>query len=105
MRELRHSTEFFFTMHHQTWNVARQQTDGMRVVRRCRLRPSLPEDRMQPHPDLFLPYTDMDQSKANQNRMCRKRLVKYVAFPPEFELLEIDWLSPVTNNPQNLNQI
>jgi hypothetical protein len=105
MRALRHSSDFFFTLHHLTWNERRGETDGIRVIRRCRLRPALPDDSMLPHPDLFLPYTDLDASKANQNRMCRKRLVRYVAFPPDFELLKVDWFTPLADgNPQMINQ-
>lgn len=105
MRELRHNESWYFVMHFQTWNEARQQTDGMRVVKRCRLRAALPEDSVKPHPDLFLPYIDLDESKINQNRMCYKRNIKFVAFPPKFELLEVDWYSPINDNAQNLNEI
>lgn len=104
MRAIRHSTDFFFKMKHLTWNEHRGQTDGIRVVHRCRLRPALPEDSMKPHPDLFQPYTDLDQSKANQNRMCRKRLIREVAFPPDFTWLKVDWFTPLTDgNPQMIN--
>jgi|GEM_PF-1954204 len=104
MRALRHSDDFFFIMQHLTWQERRCQTDGIRVVRRCRLRPALPDDSMEPHPDLFLPYTDLDAAKVNQNRICRKRLVRYVAFPPEFEMLKVDWLTPkIDGKAQNLN--
>ncbi len=102
-RELRHSSDYFFELHHLTWNEKRLQTDGIRVVRRCRLRAALPEDSMKPHPDIFLPYTDIVAAKKNQNRMCRKRLVRYTAFPPEFKLVAVDWLTPINNNAQQLN--
>ena len=102
MRAIRHSSDYFFIMHHLTWNERRLQTDGMRVVRRCRVRAALPEDSMKPHPDLFLPYTDLDESKANQNRMCRKRLIRYVAFPPNFDLVKVDWHTPVPNSKLNM---
>lgn len=101
-RELRHSADYYFTLHHLTWNEKRQQSDGMRVVRRCCLRASLPEDSMKPHPDIFLPYIDKNAAKKNQNRMCRKRLVRYAAFPPEYTLVAVDWLTPVNNKAQPL---
>ena len=97
MRALRHSEDLFFTMHHLTYNERRQQTDGIRVVRRCRLRASLPEDSMKPHPDLFQPYTDLQQPKIDQNRMCRKRHIRFVAFPPDFKLMKVDWFTPLAD--------
>jgi hypothetical protein len=97
MRALRHSEDQSFIMHHQTWNEKKHQTNGIRIVKRCRLRPALPEDSMQPHPDLFQPYTDLNAAKINQNRMCRKRLIRYVAFPPDFILLKVDWFTPLAD--------
>jgi hypothetical protein len=103
MRSMRYSDDFFFVMHHITYNDRRRETDGMRIVKRCRLRPSLPEESMLPHPDLFQPYTDLDAAKINQNRMCRKRCIRYVAFPPDFELLKVDWFSPLAGKPQTIS--
>ena len=103
MRALRHSDDFFFIMHHLTFNERRQQTDGIRIVSMCRIRPALPDDSVKPDPDLFLPYTDLNESKSNQNRMCRKRLIRYVAFPPDFQLLKVDWFSPLADG--NLQMI
>jgi hypothetical protein len=97
MRALRHSKDQSFIMHHQTWNERRHETNGIRVVRRCRLRPALPEESMLPHPDLFQPYTDLDAPKINRNRMCRKRLIRYVAFPPDFTLMKVDWFTPLAD--------
>ena len=93
MRAMRHDEGSFFIMHHLTWNEIRKQTDGMRIVRRCRLRQSLPHESMKPHPDLLQPYTDLNLPKKDRNRMCRKRLIRYVAFSPEYELLKVDWLN------------
>jgi len=98
MKALRHSSEFFFIMHHITWNEKKQQSNGIKVVRKCRIRAALPEDKMFPDPDLFLPYIDLDAAKINQNRMCRKRLIRFVAFPPEYEMKRVDWLSPLKKN-------
>jgi len=91
MRAMRHNEASYFVMHHLTWNEKRQQTDGMRVVRKCRVRRSLPDEKMQPDSDLFLPYTDLILPKNDQNRMCRKRCIRYVQFPPEYVLTKVDW--------------
>ena len=104
MRAIRHSEDFFFKMKHLTWNERRGQTNGIRVVHRCRLRPALPEDSMQPHPDLFQPYTDLNLKKSDQNRMCRKRCIREVAFAPDFVWLKVDWFTPLADgNAQMIN--
>jgi len=104
MRALRHSKDFYFKIKHLTWNERRRQTDGIRVVNACRLRPALPDESMKPHPDLFQPYTDLNESKANANRMCRKRLIREVAFAPDFIWLKVDWFTPLPDGkPQMIN--
>lgn len=81
-----------FTMHHQTYDENTGQSIGMRVVKKCMLRVSLPGDLFKKGTsDLYLPYVDLDLPKSNQNRMCRKRLIRYVAFPPHNELLKVNW--------------
>jgi hypothetical protein len=90
MRAMRHDENSFFIMHHQTWNERRHESDGMRIVRKCRLRNAMPKESLTPDPDLFLPYKDIEK-RGNQNRMCRKRLIRYVAFPPKYILIKVDW--------------
>ena len=89
-RELRQP----FILHHQTFDATRRQSDGMRTVNRCLLRVSLKTDTFpRAQAELYLPYIDLDAPKGNQNRMCRKKLLRYVAFAPHFELLKIDWFT------------
>lgn len=96
MRAMRHDETSYFIMHHQTWNEKEQQTDGIRVVKKCRLRVSLPNENFGADPDLYLPYLDLTQ-RGNQNRMCRKRCIRYVAFPPEYKLMKVDWFNNKPN--------
>jgi len=91
MRAMRHDEGTHFVLHHQTWQEKRQETDGIRVVRRCRVRKSLPGEKFLPDSDLFFPYTDLSQPKNDQNRMCRKRCMRYVGFPPKYDLMKVDW--------------
>ena len=91
MREMRHDEDSFFELHHLTWDRKNDTTNGMRLVVRCRLRVALPKEKFYPHQDLYLPYIDWDLAKGEQNRMCFKRLIRYVAFPPDFELLKVEW--------------
>lgn len=81
-----------FILHHLTWNEERRESDGIRIVKRCTLRTSMRSDLFpRASAELFQAYTDMDLPKRNQNRMCRKKLIRYVAFAPHFELLKVSW--------------
>lgn len=92
MRRLSREFKTPFILHHQTFNQKTGTSEGMRVVKRCLLRVSLPSDQYdRGTADLYLPYTDLDLPASNQNRMCRKRLIRYVAFPPHFDLLKVNW--------------
>lgn len=89
MRQLKHKKGTWFTLHHLTWNERKQETTGMRVVERCRLRTALPDDVFTREADMYLPYLDLDK---NEPRMCYRKLIRYVAFPPDFEILKVKWL-------------
>ena len=87
MREMRHSGDGF-EMQHITWNKKKRASDGLRVVRRAKVRPALPSEKFFPHADLFLPYIDID---LDEPRTCYKHLIRMVAFPPNYEPLKVNW--------------
>lgn len=60
----------------------------MRHVEHCQLRVALPKEFE--NGDLLLPYLNLD-AKGNQNRFCRKRLVRYVAFPPAYIKMKVNF--------------
>ena len=88
MREMRHDNNRHFELHHLTYNAATDDTKGLRVVQRCRLRPSLPNEAFAAPADVYLPYMDLD---LNEPRVCYKKLVRAVAFPPHYELMRVNW--------------
>ncbi|MCT4604465.1 MAG: hypothetical protein N4A59_16375 [Marinifilum sp.] len=88
MRGLRHATNQYFSM----WHL-RMDGSGMREVLRCRVRPSFPKEKFKVNPELYLTYTDLGLAKEDQNKTCRRRFIRYVAFPPEFEKLKINWFT------------
>lgn len=59
MRSLRHDESLYFILYHLTFNAATQETNGLRIVEGCRLRPSLPDDVFKTDSDLYLPYFDL----------------------------------------------
>lgn len=90
----RFSREFrtSFELHHLTWDEDLQEAHGMRIVKRCQLRQSMRSDTFpRASAELFQAYIDLDLPQGNQNRMCRKKLIRYVAFPPSNELLKVCW--------------
>lgn len=89
MRALRHSSETF-ELYHLTWNQEKHVTNGLRKVNQCRIRPGFPQEKLQYNPDHYLLYID---EELKEPRMCFKKLARYVAFPPNFELLKIDWFN------------
>lgn len=88
MREIRHNQKLFFELHHLTYNHATGKTHGLRRVARCRIRKSLPKEAFSLPSELYLPYTDLDMQEP---RTCFKKLIRYVAFPPRFELMKVNW--------------
>lgn len=88
MRQLRNSEHLHFEMTHHTFERATGITNGVRHVKRAKLRPALPKEKLWPHADLYLPYIDLDIKKP---RMCFKRLINTVAFPPDFEPMQVKW--------------
>ncbi len=91
MREMRDDEGSWFELHHLTWNRRTEQSDGMRIVKRCRVRPSLPQEKFDVCAELYLPYADLSLPENERNRVCRKRLIRKVAFPPKYKLLIVKW--------------
>ncbi len=88
MRQIRHDPSKHFILKHLTYNRDKDATNGLRTVRKCRLRAALPKEAFQYPTDMYLTYYDIEK---DQNRMCFKKLIRYVAFAPDFELLKVDW--------------
>lgn len=77
-----------FTLIHFTWNMKTRVGGELRKVEHCRLRPAMPEKVTKVDPDHYLTYTIAD---LDEPRMCWKKLLRFVAFPPRYELLKVDW--------------
>ena len=89
MKLLQAHEDSYFVMHHLTYDSTRDTTRGLRIVEKCRLRPALPAEFSNViDPDMLLPYMDLKNDKHGQ---CYKKLIRKVAFPPNYELLKVDW--------------
>jgi len=88
MRKMRFDEYSHFTLHHLTHNQHSGESGRLRVVKKCRLRKSLPSDIMANDSNLYLPYVDLETNKPG---MCYKCLIRAVAFAPKYELIKTNW--------------
>lgn len=77
-----------FTLIHFTCNRKTGAGGELRKVEHCRLRPAMSEKVTKVDPDHYLTYVVSD---TGEPRMCWKKLLRFVAFPPRYELLKVDW--------------
>jgi hypothetical protein len=77
-----------FTLLHLTCNMNTGECGELRKFERCRVRSSLREDTFQMDGDMYFTFEDLDTGAP---KMCFKRLMRYIAFPPGYELLKIKW--------------
>lgn len=94
MRQLKGDDKPHFILHHLTWNQTKEEANGMRIVSQCKLRSGM-SDKFQYDADLYLPYTDME---IGEPRFCFKKLIRYVAFPPEYKLMKVSWFKTDTDD-------
>jgi hypothetical protein len=87
-RNLKYVPGACFTLLHLTCNLKTKECGQLVKVERCRVRPALREDTFQLDGDLYFPYEDLD---TEQPKMCFKKLMRFIGFPPNYELLKIDW--------------
>jgi hypothetical protein len=77
-----------FTLLHITCNMNTGKCGELRKFERCRVRPSLKEDTFKMDGDMYFTFEDLE---TGEPKMCFKRLMRYIAFPPGYEILKIDW--------------
>lgn len=89
MIRLRKIPNAYFSMIHFTCNLNNPKKAGLVRIEKCRLRPALKSDTFSVDGNHYLTYEDLEKESP---RMCFKRLIRYVAFPPEYEFLKVNWL-------------
>lgn len=87
-RNLKHVPGAEFTLLHLTCNIRTGECGRLVKHEHCRVLPAIKEDTFETDGDLYFTYEDLETS---QRKMCFKKLMRYIAFPPSFELLKIDW--------------
>jgi len=89
-RELKYIPGTTFTLIHLTCNLKTKKCGETVKTERTRVRPALKEDTFQMDGDLYFTYEDVD---TGEPKMCFKCLMRYIGFPPDYELLKIDWFN------------
>ena len=89
-RELKYIPGASFTLIHLTCNLKTKKCGEVSKTERARVRPALKEDTFQLDGDLYFTYEDMD---TGEPKMCFRKLMRYIGFPPDYELLKIDWFN------------
>lgn len=88
MRLISRMKDETFTLIHFTCNLKTGKGGELRKVEHCRLRAALPEKVTKVDPDHYLTYVISD---IDEPRMCWKKLIRFVAFPPRYDLFKVDW--------------
>jgi len=86
-RYLKYVPGAVFTLIHLSCNFKTRKCGETVKHERCRIRKALNEDTFQLDGDLYFTYEDVD---TGDPKMCFKRLMRYIGFPPDYELLKID---------------
>lgn len=90
MRQMR-NTGKTFRMEFIPYDKRRGSTGVVKVCANAELRHALPSEKYGAAAELYLPYTDKDKEALGMdcNKVCRKRLIRRVAFPPQYEILNV----------------
>jgi len=89
-RNLKNVPDAYFTLLFLSCNFKKEQFGEMRKYERCRFRPGIKSDKMQMDPDMYFAFEDLE---TEQPKMCFKKLMRYIAFPPDYTLKKIDWFN------------
>jgi hypothetical protein len=89
-RNLKYVPGASFTLIHLTCNFKTKDFGQAVKCERCRVRPALREDTFQLDGDLYFTYEDLD---TGEPKMCFKRLMRYIGFPPHIDRLANRYLS------------
>ncbi|KAA6348505.1 hypothetical protein EZS27_004105 [termite gut metagenome] len=87
-RNLKFVPDSYFTLIHLTCNMKTEECGQTVKHEHCRVRPALREDTFTLDGDLYFTFEDLD---TGQPKMCFKRLMRFIAFPPYYELQKIEW--------------
>ena len=88
MREISRGHNTHFMLLHLTYDRKTGSGGVFRKVERARLRTAMSDEAFSLPGEHYLPYTDLD---TDEPKMCWRKLIRYVGFPPDYKLLKVDW--------------
>jgi hypothetical protein len=88
MRNLRLVNGATFMLIHITCDLTKRTCGEISKHEHCRLRSALKENTFKIDGDHYLPFEDTD---TGEPKMCFKKLIRFVAFPPEYKILKVSW--------------
>jgi hypothetical protein len=90
MRNLKLVNGATFMLIHISCDLSKNVCGEVIKHEHCRLRAALKDYTFSVHGDHYLPYEDTD---SGEQKMCFKKLIRFVAFPPENKLLKVTWFN------------
>lgn len=78
----------YFSIMFYTCDRKREEGGELRKYNKCRVRPAEYNELAETNPDHFLYFTDIESGEA---RRCWKKLIRFVGFAPEYNMMKIDW--------------
>jgi hypothetical protein len=87
-RNLKYVAGASFVLIHVSCNLKTGECGQVVKHERCRVRAALREETFRMDGDMYFTYEDMD---TGEPKMCFKRLMRYIGFPPDYGLLRIEW--------------
>ena len=88
-RNLKYVPGAWFSLVHITCSMKTGKCGEISNHPRCRVRPSLKEETFHLDGDMYFTDQDLDRGEP---RMCFKKLMRYIGFPPDYDLQKISWL-------------
>ncbi|MDR1056773.1 MAG: hypothetical protein LBL90_13385 [Prevotellaceae bacterium] len=89
MRNLKFVQGAYFTIIHLTCNLQTGECGEIRRHDRCQVRASLPPATFEVDGGHYFPFEDLD---TEEPKMCFKILIRYIALPPDYRLLKVNWI-------------
>jgi hypothetical protein len=74
---------------YQYSRAKREASAKLKGYEGCKIRSMLPQDKFQVDGDNYFLFT----SKEGDPKMCYRILLRFIAFPPDFQLRKINWLT------------
>lgn len=78
-----------FTIAFYPYNRTKGEAGDKLVIRKdCTTRPQMPQDKIAVDGDNYFLFKNGD----GDDKMCYRYLLRYIGFPPSFDMIKVNWL-------------